>query len=94
MELIDGGAEEIEKDEDAWTVYSSFEDFGNMQKKFEEISIEPESQELQRIPKTNQTLDLETAQKVVLILEKFEENDDVNSVFHNLEITEELEELI
>jgi YebC/PmpR family DNA-binding regulatory protein len=94
MALIDGGAEEIEKEEDTWTVYSSFEDFGNMQKKFEEIRIEPESQELQRIPKTNQTLDLETAQKVVSILEKFEENDDVNSVFHNLEITEELEELI
>jgi YebC/PmpR family DNA-binding regulatory protein len=94
MELIDGGAEEIEKEEDGWTIYTSFEDFGNMQKKLEELNFEAESQELQRIPQTTQEVDLDTGKKVLLIIEKFEEDDDVNSVYHNLEITDELEELM
>lgn len=91
MELIDGGADEFDRDEEFLTVYTSFEDFGNMQKKLEELNLEPESQELQRIPKTTQEVDLETGKKVLLILEKFDEDDDVNQVFHNLEMTEELE---
>ena len=92
MELIDGGADEFDKDEEFLTVYTSFEDFGNMQKKLEELNLEAESQELQRIPKSTQSLDIETAKRVMLIIEKFEENDDVNQVFHNLEMTDELME--
>ena len=56
----------------------------------EELNIEPDSQELQRIPKTTQTISLEEGKKILLILEKFEEDDDVNAVYHNMEITEEL----
>lgn len=92
MELIDGGAEDFEKDEDFVVVYTSFEDFGSMQKKLEEMQIEPESQELQRIPKSTTKLDLEEGKKVLNIIEKFEEDDDVNTVFHNMEMTEELAE--
>lgn len=92
MELIDGGAEDVEKDEDFVVVYTSFEDFGSMQKKLEEMQIEPESQELQRIPKSTTKLDLEDGKKVLNIIEKFEEDDDVNTVFHNMEMTEELAE--
>jgi YebC/PmpR family DNA-binding regulatory protein len=91
MELIDGGAEDVEKEEDFITVYTSFEDFGNMQKKLEALEIEPESQELQRIPKTTQALSVEEGQKVLNIIEKMEEDDDVNTVFHNMEMTDELE---
>jgi len=90
MELIDGGAEEVEKDDEFVTIYTSFEDFGNMQKKLEELSIEAESQELQRIPNSTQDVDLEEGKKVLNIVEKFEEDDDVNTVFHNMELSEEL----
>jgi len=92
MELIDGGAEEVEKEDDVVTIYTSFEDFGNMQKKLEELNIEPESQELQRIPKTTQEVDLEEGQKILNLIEKFEEDDDVNVVYHNMEMTDELME--
>jgi transcriptional/translational regulatory protein YebC/TACO1 len=92
MELIDGGAEEVEKDEEVVTSYTSFEDFGNMQKKLEELNIEPESQELQRIPKSTQEVDLEDGQKILNLIEKFEEDDDVNVVYHNMEMTDELVE--
>jgi len=90
MELIDGGVEDFEKDDEVLTIFTSFEDFGNMQKKLEELSIEPESQELQRIPKSTQVVSHEDGKKILLILEKFEEDDDVSAVYHNMEITEEL----
>jgi len=94
MELIDGGAEEVEKDNEFVTIYTSFEDFGNMQKKLEELSVEAESQELQRIPNSTQALDVEDGKKILNIIEKFEEDDDVNTVYHNMEITAELEAAI
>ncbi|MBD99647.1 MAG: YebC/PmpR family DNA-binding transcriptional regulator [Verrucomicrobia bacterium] len=90
MELIDGGAEEVEKEDEFVTIYTSFEDFGNMQKKLEELSIEAESQELQRIPNSTQEVDIEDGKKVLNIIEKFEEDDDVNTVFHNMELSEAL----
>ena len=92
MELIDGGAEEVEREEEWITIYTSFEDFGNMQKKLEELSVEAESQELQRIPNSTQEVSLDDGKKILNIIEKFEEDDDVNTVFHNMEMTEELVE--
>ncbi|MDB9990282.1 YebC/PmpR family DNA-binding transcriptional regulator [Flavobacteriales bacterium] len=46
--------------------------------------------ELQRVPVDTTTLDLESAQKVMKLIDRMEEDDDVNAVYHNLEITEEL----
>lgn len=92
MELIEGGAEEIEIEDGQVTVTTELTDFGAMIKKLEELGIEPESAELQRIPNDTKELDLESAQKVMKIIEVFEEDDDVQNVFHNLEMTDELAE--
>ncbi len=92
MEIIDGGAEDVEIEEDIVLVYTSFEDFGAMQKKLEELELEPKNSDLQRIPMNTTALDVDTAKKVLSMVDKFEEDDDVNQVFHNLEMTEELEE--
>jgi YebC/PmpR family DNA-binding regulatory protein len=94
LEMIDAGAEEIEKNDDVFVITSAFEDFGNISKKLEELGIEPESQELQRIPTTTTTLDVETAKKVIRLVEHLEEDDDVQNVFHNLEFTPELEKAL
>lgn len=90
MELIDGGLQEIDKGEEHITLYTSFEDFGNMQKLLDDSGITVKSSELQRIPKTTEALDLEKAQQVLNIIDKFEDDDDVNTVYHNLELTDEL----
>jgi YebC/PmpR family DNA-binding regulatory protein len=90
MHFIDGGAEEIENTDDAVIVTTTFEDFGNMQKKLEEVGLEASSAEVQRIPNTTTSLDVETAQKVLTAIEKFEEDDDVTNVYHNLELTDDL----
>jgi YebC/PmpR family DNA-binding regulatory protein len=92
MELIDGGAEDVVKEEDIWIVYTTFEDFGNMQKKLEEIGVEPKSSELHRIPNSTSEVGLSEAKSILNMIDKFEEDEDVTNVFHNLEMTEELEQ--
>ena len=92
LELIDGGAEEIEKDDDMITVTCAMEDFGNLNKKLEEMGVEPVSADLQRIPNDTKELDLASAGTVLKMIDALEENDDVQNVFHNLEMTEELAE--
>lgn len=92
MELIDAGAEEIELDEDIFTITTAMEDFGNMMKKLEELNIEPENASLQRIPKNTETLDVESARKLLKLIDILEEDDDVQQVFHNLTLTDELME--
>lgn len=91
LELIEGGAEEIDKDEELWIVTTAFEDFGLMQQKLEETGLEAQNAELQRIPKTTVKLEVDEAKKILNAIEKFEDDDDVNNVYHNLEITKELE---
>ncbi|HPE87417.1 MAG TPA: YebC/PmpR family DNA-binding transcriptional regulator, partial [Bacteroidales bacterium] len=90
LEIIDAGAEDFELEEDMITITTSMENFGNMMKKLEEMGIETESAELQRIPNNTETLDLESARKVLKMIDAFDEDDDVTNVYHNLEITEEL----
>ncbi|MFY0644169.1 MAG: YebC/PmpR family DNA-binding transcriptional regulator [Bacteroidia bacterium] len=90
LEFIDGGAEEVDRDEDLTIITTSFEDYGNMQSKLAELGVEPQSVELQRIPNNTTELDVETAKKVLNIIDKFEDDDDVQAVYHNLAMTEEL----
>jgi len=68
------------------------EDFGLMMKKLESMKIEPESAQLQRIPKDTTKLSLEDAKKVMRLIDVFEEDDDIQAVYHNLELTDELME--
>lgn len=92
LEMIDAGAEDIEEEDGFFSITTAMEDFGNMQKKLEEMGIEPESAELQRIPHETITLEADDARKILKVIEIFEEDDDVQNVFHNLELTEELME--
>jgi len=90
MELIDGGLEELEVDEEAITIYCDFADFSNMQKKIEEINVEIKNSELHRIPTSTKRITSEQSQKVLKLLDLLEENEDVQQVFHNMELTEEI----
>ncbi|HHJ11081.1 MAG TPA: YebC/PmpR family DNA-binding transcriptional regulator [Bacteroidetes bacterium] len=90
LELIDAGAEEIEDEGDTLIVTCALEDFGSIQKKLDEMGIQAENAELQRVPVTTKTLGVEEAMKVLKLVEDFEEEDDVQNVYHNLEMTDEL----
>ena len=90
LELIDAGAEDIEVNEDTIVVYTSMADFGRMQKKLDELGIEAENASLQRIPTDYKTLEPQMAMKVLRLIDEFEDNDDVQNVYHNIEMTDEL----
>ena len=92
MEVIDAGAEDISLEDSFFTITTAMEDFGNMMKKLEQLNIEPESASLQRIPKTTETLDVDSARKVLKLIDFIEEDEDVSSVYHNLTLTDELME--
>ncbi|MFH2142224.1 MAG: YebC/PmpR family DNA-binding transcriptional regulator [Bacteroidota bacterium] len=91
LELIDGGLEELEVDEENYIITTPFEEFGNMQKKLDELKITIVNAELERIPNDTKILDIEAAKKVLNMIEDFEDLDDVQYVYHNLEMTDELE---
>lgn len=89
LEMIDAGAEDIEFEDDYVTVYCAMEDFGALQKKTEELKLEVENAELQRIPKTSVALDAEALKKVMKLIDTLEDDDDVQKVYHNIELNEE-----
>ncbi|MBA3898627.1 MAG: YebC/PmpR family DNA-binding transcriptional regulator [Bacteroidetes bacterium] len=90
MEVIDAGAEDAEIQDNTFIITSSMEDFGTMQKRLEELKVEPENAMLERIPNTTIALNLDEAQKVMKLIDVLEDNDDVQHVYHNMELTEEL----
>lgn len=90
MEMIDGGAEDVEKDEEEVMITTAFEDFGSLSHKLDELGIEAKSAELQRISNNIKEVNAEQFKANMKMLERFEDDDDVQNVYHNMEITEEL----
>jgi len=90
LEIIDAGVEDIEEENDFFVVTTALEDFGAVQKKLEELNIQPENAELQRIPNNTKSLKPAEALKFLKLIEHLEEDDDVQNVYHNLEMTDEL----
>ncbi|MDC6363840.1 MULTISPECIES: YebC/PmpR family DNA-binding transcriptional regulator [Flavobacteriaceae] len=84
LELIDFGAEEVFVDEDGIHIYAPFENFGAIQKELESREIEIISSGFDRIPQVTKELSEEEAADVEKLLEKIEEDDDVQNVFHSM----------
>ena len=86
LDLIDFGVEEVVKEElnDCVFLYSTFENYGFLQKELENRNIQIISFEFERIPKQYKDLDQNDKEEVNLLLEKIEEDDDVQNVFHNM----------
>ncbi len=94
MEMIDGGAEDVEKDDEEVMITTAFEDFGSLSHKLDELGIEAKSAELQRIPNNTKEMTGDQFKANMKMLERFEEDDDVQNVFHNMEFTDEQLEAI
>lgn len=85
LELIDHGIEEIFEDDDGVLIYAPFESFGNIQAYLESNNIEILSSGFERIPQVSKKLTPEEAADVEKLLEKLEEDDDVQNVYHTME---------
>jgi len=84
LNFIDFGVDEVIEDEDGVLLFSSFENYGAIQKELEKQEIEIISSEFERIPKQNKELDDDKKEEVNILIEKIEEDDDVQNVFHNM----------
>ncbi|REJ81386.1 MAG: YebC/PmpR family DNA-binding transcriptional regulator [Bacteroidetes bacterium] len=84
LELIDFGLESLESDDEEIIIYTAFEDFGKMSKALEDKGIEIKKSAAERIPTTTVELSEEQTDEILQLIDKFEEDDDVQAVYHNL----------
>lgn len=83
LDLMDFEAE-LETDEEEWLVYGAFDQFANLQSFFEDKGLEIVSAEFERIPTDYKEVTAEQREQLDKLLEKFEEDEDVQNVFHNM----------
>ena len=86
LEFIDFGVEEVFIDEDGMLLYAPFESFGVLQKELEHRSFKILSSSFERIPQVTKQLGKDAQQEVIKLIEKIEEDDDVQQVYHGLDI--------
>lgn len=84
LDLIDHGVEEVFQDEDSLMIYAPFEAFGALQKELENRGIEIQSSGFERIPQVTKELTEEQVADIEKLLEKIEEDDDVQNVYHTM----------
>ena len=89
MAALDAGAEDFDVDGDYYEIVTSPTDFASVRDALAAAGIEYESAELQRIPQNTIFLDDESRDKLLKMLDAFEDNDDVQNVYHNAEYNEE-----
>ncbi|AFD05788.1 YebC/PmpR family DNA-binding transcriptional regulator [Solitalea canadensis] len=89
LDLIDFGAEEVFQDENEITITTEFEDFGKMQKALEDKGFNIISSEFERFCTTYKEVTAEQEAEVQKLIDKLEEDDDVNAVYHNMAPREE-----
>jgi YebC/PmpR family DNA-binding regulatory protein len=87
-QMIDAGAEDLELDNDLLTITSAMETFGAIQKALDDLKIDIHEAGLYRIPTTTVHLNDEQFAQVMHLIEKLEDDDDVQKVYHNLAISE------
>ena len=84
LELIDFGVDEMDADEGEVIIYGPFEEFNNIQKYLEENGYEITSAEFERIPNDTKEVTPEQREHIEKLIERFEDDEDVQNVFHNM----------
>ncbi|MCB9171255.1 MAG: YebC/PmpR family DNA-binding transcriptional regulator [Flavobacteriales bacterium] len=92
MGVIDGGADDVVRHEDAIYIYTPFQSFGQMQQKLDEMNVEYRNAELKRFPLVTTPVDAATVRKVMRLVEMLDEDEDVNAVYHNMDISDAVAE--
>ncbi len=90
MELgLEAGAEDVKRDGDKFEVPCAPEDFYAVSEAFAAAEIEPENAQVTRLPITNVEIDIDTARKVLKLMEQLDDHDDVQGVMANFSLTDE-----
>ncbi len=91
LELIDYGVDEIYPEEDTVVIYGEYESFAQIQSYLEENGYEIVSGEFERIPNDLKEVTPEQRETINKLLEKFEEDEDISNVYHNMKEDDEEE---
>ena len=94
MQALDAGAEDFTPEEDVYEIYTDPNDFSAVREKLEALGLELISAEVSMIPQTtvDATNDPELADKVLRLIDRFEDDDDVQEIYHNAVLPEEEDE--
>ena len=84
LELIDFGVDELVEDEEGIILYGDFQSYSPIQKYLEENNFEIQSFEFERIPNDMKELNEEQKAQVMKLIDKIEDDDDVQNVYHNM----------
>lgn len=90
LEVIDAGAEDIEEDAGFYEIKTNPAEFMNVKKKLDELKINVKSAEITYIPKSTVEVSKKDAEKVLRLINALDDHDDVQNVYSNIEITEEI----
>ncbi len=88
LDFIDFGVEEVFEDEDGVLLYAPFDQFGAIQKELEKREVEILSSDFERIPQITKKLIADQKEEVIQLIEKIEEDNDVQNVYHALDMTD------
>ena len=87
---IEAGADDLSDEGDSWELKTAMADFNAVREAMEAAGFEMESAELAMIPQTLLEVDAETGRKILRLLEALDDNDDVQNVYSNVDLPEEL----
>jgi YebC/PmpR family DNA-binding regulatory protein len=90
MTALEAGADDVDVSDDSVEVYTDRTNFAQVNQALEAAGLKPDQAELIMRPNTTLELGTDEAQSILSMLEAFEELDDVNKVYHNMELTEEM----
>ncbi|RMG63989.1 MAG: YebC/PmpR family DNA-binding transcriptional regulator, partial [Calditrichaeota bacterium] len=94
MLAIDAGAEDFRLEDDFYEIYTKFEELDQVRSRLEEQGIHIENAEVTYIPQNTVHLEGKQAEQMIKLMEALEDNDDVQNVFANFDIDEEVLEKI
>lgn len=91
---LEAGAEDVKTEDDFHYIFMEAEDLHEVTKNFEDLGVDYEQSELTRIPTTEVELDEKTARQVLKLVDALEDSDDVQKVFSNSNISDEILEIL
>ncbi|BAH07837.1 YebC/PmpR family DNA-binding transcriptional regulator [Clostridium kluyveri] len=91
MQALDAGAEDFNAEEEVFEIITTVEDFGSVREKLEGEGFEFISAEITMIPDNTVAVDMDAAGKVQKLIDKLEDDDDVQNVYHNADFPDEFE---
>ena len=87
---LEAGADDLRDEGDVWEIQTAMADFNDVREAFEAAGLEMISAELNQVPQTTMEVDLETARKLLRFIELLEDNDDVQNVYSDADISDEI----